>query len=200
MDRIKNPFTPGAGSPPPELVGRENVLEQAELLLGRIKAKRAEKSILLTGLRGVGKTVLLNEIERKAAEAGYRTIMVEAHESKSLAALLAPPLRQLQLTDPRVSTRRAGDVDPIHAKLHEPRPLGQGQVRKHLPESFERPPSTRRASPFRGLHRRGRVRCPDRASPSTMSFNGTSRAASSKIRRTTAASVGDGWSSWASGS
>lgn len=95
MDRIKNPFTPGAGSPPPELVGRENVLEQADVLLGRVKQKKAEKSILLTGLRGVGKTVLLNEIERKATAAGYRTIMVEAHENKSLAALLVPPLRQL---------------------------------------------------------------------------------------------------------
>ena len=93
MDRIKNPFTPGAGSPPPELVGRESVLEEADVLLGRIKAKKAEKSILLTGLRGVGKTVLLNEIERKATTAGYRTIMVEAHENKSLAALLVPPLR-----------------------------------------------------------------------------------------------------------
>lgn len=95
MDRIKNPFTPGAGSPPPELVGRENVLEQADVLLGRVKQKKAEKSILLTGLRGVGKTVLLNEIERKAVAVGYRTIMVEAHENKSLAALLVPPLRQL---------------------------------------------------------------------------------------------------------
>ncbi len=60
MDPIKNPFSPGAGSPPPELVGRDPSLEQARILLGRIKQKRAEKSMLLTGLRGVGKTVLLN--------------------------------------------------------------------------------------------------------------------------------------------
>lgn len=107
MDRIKNPFTPGAGSPPPELVGRENILEQANVLLGRIKEKRAEKSILLTGLRGVGKTVLLNEIERRAADVGYRTILVEAHEGKSLAALLVPPLRQLLFSLNRVAG--AGD-------------------------------------------------------------------------------------------
>jgi Cdc6-like AAA superfamily ATPase len=62
MDAIKNPFSPGAGSPPPELVGREGILEQARILLGRVKEKRPEKSILLTGLRGVGKTVLLNGI------------------------------------------------------------------------------------------------------------------------------------------
>lgn len=57
--------------------------------------KRPEKSIILTGLRGVGKTVLLNEIDRLAQQEGYRTVVVEAHENKSLAALLAPPLRRL---------------------------------------------------------------------------------------------------------
>ncbi|MEI6467752.1 MAG: ATP-binding protein [Verrucomicrobiota bacterium] len=95
MDPIKNPFSPGAGSPPPELVGRAGMLEQARVLLGRVKAKRPEKSILLTGLRGVGKTVLLNEIERLALQTGYRTVAVEAHEDKSLAAMLVPPLRKL---------------------------------------------------------------------------------------------------------
>ena len=95
MDPIKNPFSPGAGSPPPELVGRSGILEQARILLGRIKEKRPEKSILLTGLRGVGKTVLLNEMDRLALKTGYRTVGVEAHEDKSLAALLVPPLRKL---------------------------------------------------------------------------------------------------------
>jgi hypothetical protein len=95
MDAIQNPFAPGAGAPPPELVGREGVLEQARVLLGRIKLKRPEKSILLTGLRGVGKTVLLNELERMAQAEGYRTILIEAHEGKSLAQLLAPHLRRL---------------------------------------------------------------------------------------------------------
>jgi len=95
MDKIRNPFSPGAGSPPPELAGRENILEQAHVLLGRVRAGRPEKSLLLTGLRGVGKTVLLNEIERLAQDEGYRTILVEAHEGKSLAVLLAPHLRRL---------------------------------------------------------------------------------------------------------
>jgi hypothetical protein len=95
MNPILNPFSPGAGSPPPELVGREGVLEQARVLLGRTKLKRPEKSILLTGLRGVGKTVLLNEMERMAAKEGFHTISVEAHEEKPLAALLAPHLRKL---------------------------------------------------------------------------------------------------------
>jgi hypothetical protein len=95
MDPIRNPFSPGAGAPPPELVGRDGILEQARVLLGRVRAKRPEKSMLLTGLRGVGKTVLLNEVERQAEAADYRTISVEAHEDKSLGALLIPHLRKL---------------------------------------------------------------------------------------------------------
>lgn len=93
MDPIKNPYSPGAGAPPPELVGRDPILEQARVLLGRTLKKRPEKSLLLTGLRGVGKTVLLNAIEREARAAGYRTISVEAHEDKPLGPLLAPHLR-----------------------------------------------------------------------------------------------------------
>ena len=95
MDPIKNPFSPGAGSPPPELVGRAPILEQARILLGRVKLKKPEKSVLLTGLRGVGKTVLLNEIERMAKAADYRTISIEAHEDKPLGVLIAPYLRSL---------------------------------------------------------------------------------------------------------
>jgi hypothetical protein len=95
MDPIKNPFSPGAGSPPPELVGLDPVLEHARILLGRVKQKRPEKSMLLTGLRGVGKTVLLNDIERLARNQGYQTIPVEAHEDKPLGTLIAPHLRRV---------------------------------------------------------------------------------------------------------
>jgi hypothetical protein len=95
MDPIKNPFSPGAGSPPPELVGRDPILDQARILLGRVKQKRPEKSMMLTGLRGVGKTVLLNEIERLAKADKYRTISIEAHEGKGLGPLIAPHLRTL---------------------------------------------------------------------------------------------------------
>lgn len=95
MDPIKNPFSPGAGSPPPELVGRDPLLELARILLGRVKLKRAEKSLLLTGLRGVGKTVLLNEIERMAKATDYRTVVIEAYENKPLGPLIAPYLRNL---------------------------------------------------------------------------------------------------------
>lgn len=93
MDPLKNPYSPGAGAPPPELVGRDAILMQAEILLGRIKNNKPEKSFLMTGLRGVGKTVLLIEIQKKAENLGYKTIFIEAHEDKSLGALLAPYLR-----------------------------------------------------------------------------------------------------------
>lgn len=95
MDKIKNPFSPGAGSPPPELVGRSDILEKAKVLLGRVLQRRSEKSLLLVGLRGVGKTVLLNEVERMTGGLGYHTITLEAHEDKPLAALLTPHLRRL---------------------------------------------------------------------------------------------------------
>lgn len=95
MDPIQNPFSPGAGSPPPELVGRDPIIEQARILLGRVKEKRPEKSMLLTGLRGVGKTVLLNDIERIAVAAGYRTVSIEAHEDKPLGPFIAHSLRTL---------------------------------------------------------------------------------------------------------
>lgn len=98
MDRARNPFSPGAGSPPPELAGRGPILEDAIVALHRIKHGRAEKSLILVGLRGVGKTVLLGEIQRLAEKDGYRVAFVEAHESrqkKSLAELLIPHLRRV---------------------------------------------------------------------------------------------------------
>lgn len=107
MDPIKNPFSPGAGSPPPELVGRDPILEQARILLGRVKQKRSEKSMLLTGLRGVGKTVLLNEIERLAKAEGYRTFLIEALEDRPLGPLIAPHLRTLLFDLDRIAG--AGD-------------------------------------------------------------------------------------------
>ena len=107
MDPIKNPFSPGAGSPPPELVGRDAILEEARILLARVRAKKPEKSLLLTGLRGVGKTVLLNEIGRIARANEYRIVAVEAHEDKPLGHLVAPSLRSLLFDLDRVAG--AGD-------------------------------------------------------------------------------------------
>jgi hypothetical protein len=103
MDPMQNPFSPGAGSPPPELAGRGPVLEQARLTLGRIKAGRPERSFLLVGLRGVGKTVLLNQVRELADSMGYRAVLIEAHEGKPLATLLLPALRQLLISLDRMA-------------------------------------------------------------------------------------------------
>jgi len=98
MDRAKNPFSPGAGSPPPELAGRSAILGDAMVALKRVKNGRAEKSMILVGLRGVGKTVLLGEIQRLAETEGYKTTFIEAHESrqkKTFPELLIPHLRRI---------------------------------------------------------------------------------------------------------
>jgi Cdc6-like AAA superfamily ATPase len=98
MDPLYNPFSPGAGTPPPELVGRDSILKQALITLARIKLGRAEKSILLIGLRGTGKTVLLHEISLLAEKENYAIAMIEAHEKKSLPALLLPELRRILIS------------------------------------------------------------------------------------------------------
>ncbi len=95
MDPIKNPFAPGAGSQPPELAGRDELLEQARIALLRLKQGRHAKSIILLGLRGVGKTVLLNRIRLIADREGFQTSAIESTEGKRLPLLLLPELRRL---------------------------------------------------------------------------------------------------------
>ena len=107
MDPLHNPFAPGAGTPPPELAGRGPLLAKAKVVLARVKAGRPERGLLMVGLRGVGKTVLLNRIRELAEGEGYRTVLIEAHEEKPLPALLLPPLRQLLVGLDRMATASA---------------------------------------------------------------------------------------------
>jgi hypothetical protein len=95
MNPLYNPFSPGAGTPPPELAGRKDITDGALLALERIKRGRSEKSLMLVGLRGVGKTVLLNRISNIAENHGYKVAMIEAHENKELATLLYPNIRKV---------------------------------------------------------------------------------------------------------
>ncbi|MEM7720555.1 MAG: ATP-binding protein [Pseudomonadota bacterium] len=95
MDELRNPFSPGAGTPPPILAGRDEILHKTELTLNRVRAGRPAKSFVAVGLRGVGKTVLLNEVYEKAMGLGYLAVQIEAHESKNLPETLLPKLRQL---------------------------------------------------------------------------------------------------------
>src|SRR5207244_2112677 len=97
MDPVRNPYSPGAGTPPPELAGRDELRETIRIAVERVRAGRPSKSILMVGLRGVGKTVLLDRMREDAEAAGIHTIRIEAPESRSLPALLAPQLRQALL-------------------------------------------------------------------------------------------------------
>ena len=93
MDPIRNPYAPGAGTPPPELAGRDDLCETVRIALERTRAGRSSKSILMIGLRGVGKTVLLDRLRDDAEAAGIQALRIEAPEGRSLPAILAPQLR-----------------------------------------------------------------------------------------------------------
>jgi hypothetical protein len=97
MDPATNPFAPGAGTTPPELAGREEIIAAATVALKRAAMGRPAKSQLLLGLRGVGKTVLLNRIAELAGQTGYLTVVLEAPESRALAEMLVPSLRRALL-------------------------------------------------------------------------------------------------------
>ncbi len=93
MDPRRNPYAPGAGSPPPELAGRDALIERAAIALDRIRVGRFDKSLMLVGLRGVGKTVLLDRILKDAHVRGIQCLRLEAPDDRSLPALLSPALR-----------------------------------------------------------------------------------------------------------
>lgn len=94
MDPVKNPFAPGAGTPPPELAGRDEIRSKVRIALERVRLGRPAKSVLMVGLRGVGKTVLLDRMRLDAEASGIHTMRIEAPEGRSLPALLCPQLRQ----------------------------------------------------------------------------------------------------------
>ena len=97
MDSVRNPFAPGAGTPPPELAGRDELRATLRTALERARIGRPAKSAMLVGLRGVGKTVLLDRVREDAEAAGIHTVRIEAPEGRSLPSLLAPQLRQALL-------------------------------------------------------------------------------------------------------
>ncbi|HAJ46121.1 MAG TPA: AAA family ATPase, partial [Alphaproteobacteria bacterium] len=103
MDPVRNPFAPGAGSRPPELAGRDDIIAAAEVALQRVLLGKHDRSQILLGLRGVGKTVLLNHIQSLAEKHHHIATMIEAPEDRPLVELLFPRihyvLRQLSLTD-----------------------------------------------------------------------------------------------------
>jgi hypothetical protein len=84
MDPVRNPYAPGAGQRPPELAGRDTELSAFDVVLERIAHGRPERSLVLTGLRGVGKTVLLNQLRSAAISRGWGTGKIEARPEQSL--------------------------------------------------------------------------------------------------------------------
>ena len=94
MDPIRNPYAPGAGQRPPELAGRDEQLDAFDVVLERVARGRPERSIVLTGLRGVGKTVLLNALRSAAVRAGWGTGKLEARPDQSLRRPLASAVHQ----------------------------------------------------------------------------------------------------------
>ncbi len=95
MDEIRNPFAPGAGSQPPELAGRSATIKDADVALQRALRGRHAKSQMLLGLRGTGKTVLLNRFEQLAISHSFQSSFIEAPDDRSLAELLYPRMHQV---------------------------------------------------------------------------------------------------------
>lgn len=106
MDPIRNPFAPGAGTRPPELAGRDALRAKVQIAIERIRLGRPAKSVLMVGLRGVGKTVLLDQMCEDAKASGVLAVRLEAPEGRSLPALLAPRLRQALLELSRTEKSR----------------------------------------------------------------------------------------------
>lgn len=151
MDRLRNPFAPGAGTPPPELAGRDEIIDAATVALHRVRRGRPEKSQMLLGLRGVGKTVLLNRIDDLAEEIGYITVSLEAPEGQALAKYLSPALKGTLLQLSRVEAAKdyaaramgalrgfasafqvsIGDVD---FGVSEPKAADSGNIEVDLPD------------------------------------------------------------------
>lgn len=108
MDPRTNPYAPGAGTPPPELAGRDNLIESAAVALDRFRTGLSARSLVMYGLRGVGKTVLLNQMRLDAEATGTVTVPIEAPEGRSLPAILLPSLRSSLIRISRSEATKAG--------------------------------------------------------------------------------------------
>src|SRR5256885_16995385 len=97
MNPRDNPFTPNAGAPPPALVGRDPELEGFEILLERLRRGYSEQSMLITGLRGVGKTVLLGAFEDRALDSGWVTVSTEITKNEEFGARMGAMVRRAVL-------------------------------------------------------------------------------------------------------
>jgi hypothetical protein len=114
MDPRTNPYAPGAGTLPPQLAGRDEIIEQVSIQLDRCRNGLPFRSFLMVGLRGVGKTVLLNHLAINAEAEGFAVVSIETPEKRSLPALIIPSLRSMILKLDRLSA--AGEMSKIAMK------------------------------------------------------------------------------------
>lgn len=128
MDPIDNPYTPNAGSRPPELSGRDGELEQFRVLVGRLARGASDQSMIIRGLRGMGKTVLLNAFEDQAQSAGFRTFYHELTPDADLIEAIARDV-QSALTQLKLSAKAAAKVRAALDHL--------GTIKVVGPEGFE---------------------------------------------------------------
>jgi hypothetical protein len=110
MDPRSNPYSPGAGTPPPELAGRDTIQESGSIALSRIRNGLSSRSLILYGLRGVGKTVLLNRMRLDGEAEGVVCVEIEAPEGRSLPAILLPSLRSglIRMSKTRAASAAVG--------------------------------------------------------------------------------------------
>ena len=94
MDPVANPYSPGAGRRPPELAGRKPELQRFDVIAARLEQGRNDRGLIITGLRGVGKTVLLNEFRRRAEQRRWIVAKIEAGGDRPLAVMAAQALNQ----------------------------------------------------------------------------------------------------------
>src|SRR3954451_15357513 len=150
MDPVRTPYAPGAGQRPPELAGRDAELATFDVLLERVPKGRPERSVVLTGLRGVGKTVLLNALRSAAVRAGWGTGKLEARPDQPLRRPLSAALH--------VAIRELGG-GPAHAheqvlgvlKSFAQKGPADARLRERWQPGLEAAPVARRARSRRQL-------------------------------------------------
>ena len=132
VDPVRNPYAPGAGQRPPELAGRDRELEVFDVVLERVAHTRPERSMVLTGLRGVGKTVLLNSLRSQAINRLWGTGKIEARPDQPMRRALSGALHMAvrELAPRHRAPDRIEDFlavlkafalrsNPVNAKLRE---------------------------------------------------------------------------------
>jgi hypothetical protein len=146
MDPVRNPYAPGAGQRPPELAGRDAELSAFDVVLERIAHGRPERSLVLTGLRGVGKTVLLNQLRSAAISRGWGTGKIEARPEQSLRRPVSSALHMaLRELGPRHRDQESMDAVLGVLKAFAQRPTADAKVRDRWQPGIDVPAAAGRA-------------------------------------------------------